>query len=137
MYTKKKTMALNMDASDLLFSCNIDSLSECQIVDQVNELNYLVDNFIMNILDSEVDHHTLESHTNFRKPQQSNVCATFLYNLSFKNAKEIIAEFFIRNMILNVLHTHFFDGDNFFGIGSELHRAYMERMLSELIASGK
>ena len=105
MYAKKKTMALNMDASDLLFSCNINSLSQSQIVNQVNELNYLVDNFIMNIM--AVDHHTLETHTNFRKPQQSNVCATFLYNLSFENAKEIIAEFFIRNMIFNVLHTHF------------------------------
>jgi hypothetical protein len=122
------------------FSCGVDLLSESQIVDAVNGLNYSIDNLIANVLAAEQCFSPPSDPD--RNPPKLNTDAAllaFLNNsrLSDGNARVFVVEFLLRNLIISALHTHFFEGRHFFGVGNESLHAYLERMMTELIAGGR
>jgi len=128
-------------ADDLLFSCGVDGLSEIQIFESVQDINYLIDNLITNIL--AVDHSltTSQSNCGSRKylHSESDIAALTVLSdcrLSRGNARVLAVEFILRNVIITTLHAHYFEGQFFFGVGSELLRLDLERMITELTIGG-
>ena len=53
------------------------------------------------------------------------------------DTRDLVLEIILLNLIISLVHKHFFKGRNFFGVGSETHRKYLETMLSKLVAGGK
>ena len=129
---------------DILFDCSIDKSSERDIVDALSGLNYLVDNFIFNLLMSN----QLQGSPLFAVPSPAFVnvpkstldqgLLTYLteHCSTAEDAWNTTIDFFLRNIIFSLIHTYFFDGEFFFGVGSDIHRQYLDRLMSQLMASG-
>ena len=124
---------------NILFGCSIDNSSERDIIDALLGLNYLVDNFIFNLVISN----QLQNSPFSTVPSSALInldagLSTFLteHSPTPKDAWSIAIDFFLRNVIFSLIHTHFFDGNIFFGVGSDIHRQYLDLLMSELIASG-
>jgi hypothetical protein len=62
----------------------------------------------------------------------------FLRNFRFsvKDAKHFVVGVCIRNFIFSSLHSFFFEGRNFYGVGSKSLQEYLERMMSILESKG-
>ena len=111
----------------------MDQLSETDIVNQLQELNYMVDELVASLSCLLPTHHTLPSIT--------PVDLSFLsfirkHSIRVENAWVIGVEFCLKNSIFAIVYAHFFEGDNFFGVGSETRRAWLETMLSGLYSMG-
>ena len=137
-------------ASDLYYSCNVDKVSEAQIVDAVHSINYSIDNLISNILDrvknlKQSYHHNLlpsQSPPIVEPTDPSNITCITLWSMLIDfglshRTKDLVVEAALHNMIYSLLHKHFFKGGHFFGVGSEILHGYLETMLSKLVAGGK
>ena len=131
-------------------------MSEAEIVDVVQSINYSIDNLVSNIL-AEVK----ELNISYRKlsPQSrenqtrrvihsdlplnlpllhwQSLLITSPSSLS-NDSKDFVIEIILHNLILLLIHKHFFKGKHFFGVGSEkkVHE-YLETMFSKLAAGGK
>lgn len=128
-----------MSSGELSFACGVDELSETQVLDELNHLNYCIDNMIMNIMAAD---QSLRPQCTHQKPAESacdTVLLAFIRNsqLSDQNARNVVVENHLRNLIFSLLHIHFFDGNFFFGVGSETLRENLDRMIMLLIAGGK
>ena len=53
------------------------------------------------------------------------------------DAMGLVVEIILLNLIFTLLHKHFFNGEHFFGVGSDTLYEYLETMLSKLVAGGK
>lgn len=136
------TMAMSSDG--IFFTSGVDELSETEVLDAVNQLNYCIDNLMLNITAADESSH---SHCNLRKPTVSDCDATILAilnnsQLSDRHARDFVVENHLRNLICTLLHTHFFDGHHFSAVGSETLRSetlrqYLDRMITVLIEGGK
>jgi hypothetical protein len=123
-----------------IFSCGIDRVSESEAVDAVLQLNYLVNNLIVNILAVGLSSTPRSDNHVHSKLTVDLELLTFLINhrdrFSDDEATLFVVEFIFRSLIFTIIHTHFFDGRNFFGIGSDHLRANLDRMMDELLAGG-
>jgi len=127
-----------MSAEMSLFSCGIDPLSETEIVDEVHAFNYLVVNFLDNL---QADDISATPKNLTQKNSESDIHPDLLELLrnrqySDRDAKNFVIEFVLRTLIFTIIHSHFFDGRTFFGIGSDHLRANLERMIDVLRAGG-
>lgn len=128
-----------MSSHQLFFSSGVDQLSETQVLDALHLLNYSIDNLIVNIIAAD---RLLPSHRNHKLPTDSACDAAllaFLRNsrLSDGDARSFVVENHLRNLVLILIHIHFFDGRFFFGVGSDTIREYLDRMITILIEDGK
>ena len=134
---------------DLHHSCNIDGVSETQIVDAVQFINYSVTNLIDNILygvqQSKLSYHnkpsTRKHHATTTKPDSSDITPalwSMLIDVRLSRpTRDLVVEAVLRNLVFSLLHKHFFKGGRFFGVGSETLHELLETMLDNLVASGK
>ena len=127
-----------MSADISLFHCGIDPLSETEIVDEVHAFNYLVVNFLDNL---QADDISATPKNLTQKNSESDIHPDLLELLrnrqySDRDAKNFVIEFVLRTLIFTIIHSHFFDGRTFFGIGSDHLRANLERMIDVLRAGG-
>jgi hypothetical protein len=127
-----------MSAEMSLFSCGIDPLSETEIVDEVHAFNYLVVDFLDNL---QADDISATPKNLTQKNSESDIHPDLLELLrnrqySDRDAKNFVIEFVLRTLIFTIIHSHFFDGRTFFGIGSDHLRANLERMIDVLRAGG-
>ena len=110
----------------------------------MQSINYSINNLIFNILDAvkklklpvsyRKDRHHDASDTNLDTPLQ------FLLDENSRlsdESKDFVVEIILVNLIITLLHKHFFKGEHFFGVGSETLYDYLETMLSKLVADGK
>jgi hypothetical protein len=152
--TSRTIKTKTVTASDLYFSCKIDRVSEAQIVDAVRGINYSIANLIINILHevkkSKLSYPSHKSKAPPRKHPSSIIIPTkpdpgftllrFLLvsrdRLS-DDSRESVVEFILHNLILSLVHKHFFKGGHFFGVGSETLYEDLETMFSKLVAGGK
>jgi hypothetical protein len=125
-------MATNCDD---FYMCGVDDFSETDIRDAVLHINYLVDNFIFGIL---------VSNNNFRNQEGPKaVPGAELHKylkdcrLSEGDVREIIVEFFLRDLIFSVLYTHYFEGEVFSTVGSGALQDSLERMMGKLASGGE
>jgi hypothetical protein len=136
--TENPTRGENFD--DLLFSCRVDTFSEIDALNAVQRLNYLVDGLIVNII---ANHHPSGSGFDACYPtnqdsDDSDALGKFLksHRLTDVDARDFVAEFLLRNLVFSLLHTHYFDGPFFWGVESESLRTHLERVMTELFATG-
>ena len=130
LYSKKLMPQNNDDRS----CCSINDPSETQISNDLHRINYLVDALITSIL--AAGHSSAAQHDSLKPPHLDH-CTAFLSRLSVSKAMEFVVKYFFRNKIIALLHAHFFEGEIFFGVGSESHHVCLENMIMELVASGK
>ena len=126
-----------MDLDDTSFACGVDSISEYEVLDELGMINYLVTGLLTNILATDPTARTpCDSILPVSAPDPAII--TFLNNfeLSGAHAKVCVVEFLLRDAIFASLHTCFFDGVFFFGVGSNTHRVYLDSVMRELIADG-
>jgi hypothetical protein len=133
-----------MSSVDFDFSCDIDHVSEDEVVNATLDINYSINNFIVNIMADKRSIPTSKpSYSESEKKPTEKDCDKNLLRyliesrLSDHIAIDFVVEFPLRNLIITLLHTHFFEGDRFFGVGSESLCSHLERMMSELIAGGE
>jgi hypothetical protein len=149
---KIKTLAKT--ASDLNFSCKIDTVSEAEIVDAVLSINYSIDNLISNILagvkEFKLSYHkilplnTRNRHRRNDIPSNSDLDIPLLHyllidspSLLSDDTRDYVVEIILHNLVSSLVHKHFFKGGHFFGVGSEGLHEYLETMFLKLVASGK
>ena len=123
------------------FNSNIDDISECQVLEEVVGLNYLVDNMIIGVISTP---QPSPSHSFYNKtlhpqaaPDQELLTLLRQFHPSAAAAREFVAEFLLRDAIHKCLYNTFFKGEFFFGVESEHHRAYLDRLMAEIVASGE
>lgn len=127
-----------MSSHQLFFTSGIDDLSETQVVDDLHLLNYSIDNLIISIIAAD---HSLPHRRN-QIPTESACDAALLEylrksKLSDRDARAFVIDNHLRNLILTLVHIHFFKGEIFFGVGSETLREYLDRMITVLVEDGK
>ena len=59
------------------------------------------------------------------------------YRLSGREERDLIADLSLHTLFAILLHKYYFEGQRFFGVGSETLHGYLETMWSKLIAGGK
>lgn len=128
-----------------LYSCKIDNISEAQIVDAIQSINYSIGNLVSNILDkvtiSKLSFYSPKSSlqkvtTNPDSPVDIITLQSLLLDSRLSDRKDLVAEALLRDLICCLLHKHFFQGGHFFGVGSEEFQGYLETMFSKLVADG-
>ena len=151
-----KTVKLAQTASDLYFSCKIDKVSEVEIVDAVQTINYSIDNLITNIL-AGVEEFKL-SYCKLSPSHKNRNRRNILQNLKpdFKldiprlqsllidspsplsdDMRDYIVDLILHDLVSSLIHKKFFKGGHFFGVGSETHQEYLESLFSKLATGGK
>jgi len=125
-------MAASCD--DLLIS-GVDDFSDTDIRVEVERLNLLIDNLITGILVSNNDFQTQEEI----QPIPGEILHDALNNcrLSVGDAKELLVEFILRNLICSLLYSHFFEGEVFSAVGSGDLKHSLERMMDKLVSGGE
>jgi hypothetical protein len=134
--------------SDPFFSHNIDNVSQAQISDMVQRINYSIDHLISNIMDDvqkfELSYHSSPSPQKHILPQPDSdikliqkLLESESWHRRSKQTKDLVVESVVHNLITSMLHKHFFEGGHFFGVGSKTLREHLETMLSKLVAGGK
>ena len=135
-----------MTNSDI-FSCNIDRMSEAQIVDAVDRINYSIDNMVSNIIyriqKSKLSYAYYKPPSSKRRPTKlDSIIPTDLARslenpqLSY-NTRGLVVEALLHDLICSLLNRTFFTGKHFFGVGSKPLHDYLETMFSNLVESGK
>jgi hypothetical protein len=129
----------NRDSDELLYQCGVDDLSETEIVDAVHHLNYDIDRLIINVMAIDKDARPQSGSQEVSNPVPGGVLHKALEDcwLSKASARDMVVEFFLRDLIVQLLHTHYFDGPCFFAVGSRSLRDHLENMMSELAAGGE
>ena len=123
---------------ELLFSCRVDDFSESDALNAVHRLNFLVDGLVLNII---ANNRTSRSRTDVSYPtiqDMPDALGRFLmgHRLTDADARDLVTEFLLRNLVFSLLHTHYFDGDFFWGVGSDSLRMHLESIMTELFATG-
>jgi hypothetical protein len=90
---------------DNISSIGIGQISKSQMVDAIHQLNLLIDKLILGIIAAE--------HSGEREV-------------------EPVVNLYLRNLIITSLHTHFFDGQHFFGVSNDFCHTRLGRMMMEL-----
>ena len=125
----------------LAFSCRVDEISERHVVDDIQGLNYLINNLLMSILLAKrIQSVTSSGERSNHRTGSGDISILRLireHHLSEEDALFLVVEFVLRGLIYSLLYKHYFEGDFFFGVGSETHRAYLDSMMEELLSSGK
>jgi hypothetical protein len=113
----------------------VDDFSETEIRVEVERLNYLIDNLITGILVSNNDFQSQEE----TKPVPGDVLHEALKGcrLSVGDAKELIVEFILRNLLCSLLYSHFFEGAVFSAVGSGSLKRSLEVMMDKLVSGGE
>ena len=132
-------------ASDLYYSCNVDGVSEVQIADAVQSINYSIDNFITNILDgvkSKLSYHKTSPRKRRRRdiptePSTGTLRQYLLESRLSASDRDLVADFILHDLVSSLVHKHFFKGGTFFGVGKETLHEDLETMFSKLVADGK
>ena len=133
-------------ASDLYYSCNVDGVSEVQIADAVQSINYSIDNFITNILDgvkkSKLSYHKTSPRKRRRRdiptePSTGTLRQYLLESRLSASDRDLVADFILHDLVSSLVHKHFFKGGTFFGVGKETLHEDLETMFSKLVAGGK
>ena len=126
---------MDITSGDLMFSCKIDKYSQVEILDDLQQLNYVVDELMLNIMASD---------KTIRSPpvpgttaDSDNGILDLIKKLSAGNARDFVVEILLRESIYASLHANFFEGEYFFGLGSDCLRRYLDSMMATHIASGK
>ena len=124
---------------DLFFSCRLDEFSEVEVVNELRDINYLVDNLLLNIMAADQSIRSPPKPGFNLAPDIVTVdgLPTLLNHLSAGNARDLVVEVLLRDSIFGLLHANFFDGDIFYAVGSETFCTYLDRIMAELIAGGK
>jgi hypothetical protein len=123
-----------MASDSLLFSSRVDSCSEREIVEALQQINYEIDNLVLNIL---VAQQTSDSPMNPHvKPDPTLLSYLNGHPFSDANARVLVVEYLLRNMIFVRLHAHYFDGVFFSGVGSDSLQVFLERLMAEFIEGG-
>ena len=127
-----------MSADISLFHCGIDPLSETEIVDEVHAFNYLVVNLLVNLQADDISATPKNLSQNHSESEIHPELLELLRNRQYsdRDARNFVIEFVLRTLIFTIIHSHFFDGRTFFGIGSDHLRANLERMIDDLRAGG-
>jgi hypothetical protein len=124
-----------------VYACGVDDFSETEIVEAVNHLNYLIDNLIADLLVINYNFSS-SSSTGSRevfKPVSGGVLHSSLegWCLSEGEVRDLIVEFFLRDMILASVYTQFFEGEVFSGVGSGSLQESLEVMMEKLSSGGE
>ena len=97
----------------LIFSCGVDEFSETQIVNAVNQTNYLVDNLVINILAADRMFASQAASQPLSEPgyKSEPILHTLLRTQRFHdgNANVFVVDILFRNMLTSILHTYFFN----------------------------
>jgi hypothetical protein len=155
---KTKTFKLAKTASELAYSCKIDRISEAEIVDAVQSINYSIDDLISDILVAVKSSNLSYPSTSPRKiknkksrdippagPESNpdlNIPAlhsllTDSANVLSDDTRDFVVDIILHNLISSIIHKRFFEGRHFFGVGSETIHEYLETMFSKLVAGSK
>jgi hypothetical protein len=122
-----------------LFSNNVDNISEQVIKNLLEDLNQSVEKLVFNLLcDVKNKNKNSRRSSSAIGIRDSNLLLTdFLsYQNLHDNSRDRILEYIYHDSILASIHKYFFDGDNFFGVGSDFLQKRLESMLGRLMASG-
>lgn len=124
-----------------LFNCGVDDISESEVDELLRSMNYSIDHMITTIIFQYSDSRGADRHP-VSHQQPLKIDDTLLqiinkYRLSERNARILVVEFYLRNLIITSIHSHFFEGEHFFGVGSESLRGNLDHMMNELIVNGK
>ena len=116
-----------------------DEPSDDQMVETVQGLNAAIDNLLSKMLIDAQTPNTLTTLPETSGPYFDYSLLNFFqrYRLSLSSARKYVVEIYIRNTILDAIHTQFFDGHHFFGVGSETYHAIVEQFMSALLSNGK
>jgi hypothetical protein len=123
--------------SDLLSSCNIDVNSECDIAVMVDNLNDCIHKLMINIMDASkksgliLRKYPVYPNDDLEKPGLIHYLTD--PNLS-EGSRTMTARFIFLDEIFSAIHTHFFEGRNFFGAGSGSLKDISELLFSKLEA---
>ena len=98
--------------TDLLFSSVVDEFSEAQMVEEVVDLNYLIDNLIFGII---ITNFKTQACTKSRDAPRGQIDTDILtiikkYRLSAVLARTFVAEFILKSATYTILHRVFFRG---------------------------
>ena len=107
---------MDLEDTDLLFSCGVDRFSESEIIDKLELINYLVDNLVITILCRADETFTL-SCVPETSPDSDTDIVSILTKLSAKNALNFLVDFLLRKVVVSSLHAVFFRGKLFFWCG--------------------
>jgi hypothetical protein len=120
---------------DDLYMCGVDDFTETEIRDGVERLNYLIDNLIVGILVSNNYFRTQEE----LKAVPGGELHEYLKDcwLSEGNVRELIVEFFLRDLIFSSLYSHFFEGEVFSAVGSGALQNSLELIMARLVSGGE
>lgn len=126
-----------MASDSLLFSSRVDSCSEREIVEALQQINYKIDNLVLNILVAQQTSHSPTGPINPHvKPDPTLLSYLNGHPFSDANARVLVVEYLLRNMIFVRLHAHYFDGVFFSGVGSDSLQVFLERLMAEFIEGG-
>lgn len=137
-----------VDSAADLFPCNlnVDIVSVRQIVDMVSMINYSIDNMVMNILyrvkKSDLafclSPAFLQDTLSTKQEPEPFTLPHFLLDPQLStNAKDAVVECFLKDRVFSLIYQSYFEGENFYGVGSNILRYYLESMLSILVEQGK
>ena len=137
--------------SDLQYTSKIDKVSETEIVEAVQIINYSIDNLIANILASVKEcklsyykvsppktrkHHNIPSNPDLDVPVL-HILLMDSPSLLSDDTRDFVVELILHNLVSLLIHKHYFKGGHFFGVGSESLREHLETMFSKLVEGGK
>jgi hypothetical protein len=125
------------DSCDDLLISGVDDFSDTDIRDEVERLNFLIDNLVTGILVSNNDFQSQEETRT--KPIPGDIIHDALKDcrLSVGDAKELIVEFILRNLLCSLLYSHFFEGEVFSAVGSGSLKRSLEVMMDKLVSGGE
>ena len=121
-------------------------MSETEIVDAVQSINYSVDNLVSNIMDGvkkfKLSYHKASPRKHRDIPTDRDLGIPKLqsllkYSQQSVDEKDLVVEAMLHNVITSLIHAHYFKGGHFFGVGPEAHHEFLETMFSKLVADGK
>lgn len=130
---------MDLTTDELLFGYSGDLGSEREVIDDLSGLNYLVDNLVFNIRSQNLLSSSVPPAYTTAGPDSARDLFMFIKEeqLSAGDAWNIVVDYILRNALYSAIHTNFFDGQFFFGVGTESYRLYLDRLMNELVESGK
>ena len=94
----------------MLFNCPVDEVSEIQIVDEVVDLNYLVDNLMFGIVTSESGTHSLTVSHSQGKQLKAKLIPTFSILSKNTDSLLLLPKILSSNFWFETQFTQFFTG---------------------------
>jgi hypothetical protein len=117
----------------------VDDLSESECLDCVRRLNDSIDKLMVMIMARIQDPRPQTGSQGLPRPVPGGLLHEALggYSLLEEDARQIVVEFFLRDLVLSLLYFHFFEGHCFFGVGSDSLREHLDQMMGHLEAKGE